>query len=378
MATADAVIIYDSDWNPQPDLQAIDRAHRIGQKKQVRVFRLVAENTVDERIVQRAEIKLRLDKMVIQSGRNVDENANPLTKESKRDLIRFGLDKLNDENDTIDVDIDEILKDGEAKTAKELAEYEKLGEDELRNLTLEEASATSLYQFEGIDFRGKNAGANKVSSEGIRERRERKIVNYAVIAPMMARREPKSRNLILLHDFQFYPKSLYDLCEDEHFLDMSIDADDKQLKLKLISRGFRDWNRRDLRAFCNAMATFGRNNLKSIAEAMPHKSFDRIAEYHKVFWKRGAKEIENFDRLIRPITSSEAKFNNKKTMLDALHWKMSLYRWPNVQFELSKKHAPHKLHIMYTPDHDRYLICAAYEIGLDTPDCYNRIMNRIR
>lgn len=39
LATADVVIIFDSDWNPQMDLQAMDRAHRIGQKKQVRVFR---------------------------------------------------------------------------------------------------------------------------------------------------------------------------------------------------------------------------------------------------------------------------------------------------------------------------------------------------
>jgi SWI/SNF-related matrix-associated actin-dependent regulator of chromatin subfamily A member 5 len=67
--TADTVIIYDSDWNPQADIQAEDRAHRIGQKKQVRVFRLISENTVDERIVQRAAIKLRLDRKVIQEGK---------------------------------------------------------------------------------------------------------------------------------------------------------------------------------------------------------------------------------------------------------------------------------------------------------------------
>ena len=45
-----------------------DRAHRIGQKKQVRVFRLITDNTVEERIVERAEMKLRLDKVVIQQG----------------------------------------------------------------------------------------------------------------------------------------------------------------------------------------------------------------------------------------------------------------------------------------------------------------------
>lgn len=46
-----------------------DRAHRIGQKKQVRVFRFITENTVEERIVERAEMKLRLDSIVIQQGK---------------------------------------------------------------------------------------------------------------------------------------------------------------------------------------------------------------------------------------------------------------------------------------------------------------------
>ena len=55
LATADVVILYDSDWNPQADLQAEDRAHRIGQKKTVRVFRLITEHTVDEKIIERAE-----------------------------------------------------------------------------------------------------------------------------------------------------------------------------------------------------------------------------------------------------------------------------------------------------------------------------------
>lgn len=69
LATADVVILYDSDWNPQMDLQAMDRAHRIGQLKEVRVFRLITENTVEEKIVERAEVKLRLDKLVIQQGK---------------------------------------------------------------------------------------------------------------------------------------------------------------------------------------------------------------------------------------------------------------------------------------------------------------------
>ncbi len=56
------------------DLQAQDRAHRIGQKKQVRVFRFITEGTVEEKIVERAERKLYLDAVVIQQGRLMEEN----------------------------------------------------------------------------------------------------------------------------------------------------------------------------------------------------------------------------------------------------------------------------------------------------------------
>ncbi|KAJ1428853.1 P-loop containing nucleoside triphosphate hydrolase protein, partial [Ochromonadaceae sp. CCMP2298] len=68
LQTADTVILYDSDWNPQADLQAQDRAHRIGQKKPVQVFRLVTDDTVEVKVVERAQQKLKLDAMVVQQG----------------------------------------------------------------------------------------------------------------------------------------------------------------------------------------------------------------------------------------------------------------------------------------------------------------------
>ncbi|XP_068955376.1 lymphoid-specific helicase [Petaurus breviceps papuanus] len=65
LTAADTVIIYDSDWNPQSDLQAQDRCHRIGQTKPVVVYRLVTANTVDQKIVERAAAKRRLEKLII-------------------------------------------------------------------------------------------------------------------------------------------------------------------------------------------------------------------------------------------------------------------------------------------------------------------------
>lgn len=65
LTSADIVILFDSDWNPQADLQAMDRAHRIGQTKQVKVFRLVTRNTIEQKILERAKEKEEIQKLVV-------------------------------------------------------------------------------------------------------------------------------------------------------------------------------------------------------------------------------------------------------------------------------------------------------------------------
>ena len=65
---ADRVIIYDIDWNPQNDIQAMDRAYRIGQTKTVHVYKLITEHTVEERIAKIQKYKLIWDELVIQKG----------------------------------------------------------------------------------------------------------------------------------------------------------------------------------------------------------------------------------------------------------------------------------------------------------------------
>ncbi|CAJ0964729.1 unnamed protein product [Ranitomeya imitator] len=69
LTAADTVIIYDSDWNPQADLQAQDRCHRIGQTRPVVVYRLVTANTIDQKIVERAAAKRKLEKLVIHKNK---------------------------------------------------------------------------------------------------------------------------------------------------------------------------------------------------------------------------------------------------------------------------------------------------------------------
>uniref|UniRef100_A0A8D0A5U6 SWI/SNF related BAF chromatin remodeling complex subunit ATPase 2 n=1 Tax=Sander lucioperca TaxID=283035 RepID=A0A8D0A5U6_SANLU len=68
LQAADTVVIFDSDWNPHQDLQAQDRAHRIGQQNEVRVLRLCTVNSVEEKILAAAKYKLNVDQKVIQAG----------------------------------------------------------------------------------------------------------------------------------------------------------------------------------------------------------------------------------------------------------------------------------------------------------------------
>lgn len=152
------MIIYDSDWNPQADFQAIDRVHRIGQTKQVHVYRLISQNTIDHRMVQRAEIKQRLDNMVIQNSRKgtssqtskapAQASAEP-GKAEIIDMIKHDAERMFATNGNIDdhVDLKKII---EASVAIATAEKAKL-----KDMTLADNATGSVYQFESVDYRSK-------------------------------------------------------------------------------------------------------------------------------------------------------------------------------------------------------------------------------
>ena len=91
LTAADTVIIYDSDWNPQNDLQAQARCHRIGQDKAVKVYRLLTRNSYERQMFDKASMKLGLDKAVLQSVNNgLKENTGQLSKLEVEDLLRRG------------------------------------------------------------------------------------------------------------------------------------------------------------------------------------------------------------------------------------------------------------------------------------------------
>ena len=119
LMTADTVIIFDSDWNPQADLQAMARAHRIGQKKPVSIYRLVSKETVEEEVLERARNKLMLEFITIQRGVTDKEK-----KELREKAVKAG--KIDDPKSS--EDISRILKRRGQKMFEQSGNQKKLEE----------------------------------------------------------------------------------------------------------------------------------------------------------------------------------------------------------------------------------------------------------
>ncbi|GAB6031265.1 choline dehydrogenase 5 [Chamberlinius hualienensis] len=92
LATADTVVIYDSDWNPHNDIQAFSRAHRIGQANKVMIYRFVTRASVEERITQVAKKKMMLTHLVVRPG--LGSRAGVMSKQELDDILRFGTEEL--------------------------------------------------------------------------------------------------------------------------------------------------------------------------------------------------------------------------------------------------------------------------------------------
>ncbi|XP_042018136.1 ATP-dependent DNA helicase DDM1-like [Salvia splendens] len=99
LTAADTCILYDSDWNPQADLQAMDRCHRIGQTKPVHVYRLATAQSIEGRILKRAFSKLRLEHVVIGKGQFKQERCKDGSDTIKEEELLDLLCEVEDEED---------------------------------------------------------------------------------------------------------------------------------------------------------------------------------------------------------------------------------------------------------------------------------------
>lgn len=128
LQTADTVIIFDTDWNPHQDLQAQDRAHRIGQKNEVRILRLITTDSVEEVILERAMQKLDIDGKVIQAGKFDNKSTAEEQEAFLRRLIESETNR--DDDDKAELDDDE-LNDTLARSADEKLLFDEIDKERM-------------------------------------------------------------------------------------------------------------------------------------------------------------------------------------------------------------------------------------------------------
>lgn len=423
LTSADVVILFDSDWNPQADLQAMDRAHRIGQTKQVYVYRFVTEKAIEEKVLERAAQKLRLDQLVIQQGRAQQQTNKAASKDELLSMIQHGAADVFEKSATAygtqantEDDIEAILKHGEERTAELNHKYEKLGIDDLQNFKSE-----SYSEWNGQSFipAKKDIGINWINPTK-RERKEqsysmdvyyRKTLQTGGRTAETRQRIPRAPKQVTIHDYQFFPPGLAELQDketayyrkennikaplaegteedlearlaDQELAQKEIDnaepltEAEKEKKDRLIDQGFPEWNKRDFQQFINGSAKFGRDNWDGISTEVDGKNIEQIKQYAKVFWKKH-KELDNWEKHLGVILDGEARTEKIHHQRRMLRKKLSMYRVPLQQMKINYSVSTTNKKV-YTEDEDRFLLICLDKHGVDTENIYEKIRDDIR
>lgn len=427
LTTADIVILFDSDWNPQADLQAMDRAHRIGQTKQVVVYRFVTDNAIEEKVLERAAQKLRLDQLVIQQGRAQTAAKAAANKDELLNMIQHGAQNvfsqkggtgtLGSGGELGEADIDEILARGESRTKELNAKYEKLGLDDLQNFTSE-----SAYEWNGKDFQKKKNESNLGIAWIEPAKRERKEQSYsmdkyfkqAMYPSSKAEQKPKAPRApkqVPVHDYQFYPPRLRELQEREtaHYrkeigykvpladgeeetleereadrakaqeeIDNAVPLTEEEQaeKAELSEQGFGDWNRRDFQQFLNGSGRYGRTHYDSIAEDVDSKTTSQVRTYAKVFWQR-YEEINDWPKYVKIVEDGEERNRRVEHQRKMLRKKLASCRVPLQQLKINYSVSTTNKKV-YTEEEDRFLLVLLDKYGIDSEGLYENIREDIR
>ena len=397
LMSSDTVILYDSDWNPQVDLQAMDRVHRIGQTKPVLIYRLLCENTIEEKILERQAMRLKLDSLVIQQGR-VLKVGEHFTKDQMKEMIQYGADAIfRAGEDFKDEEIDLILKRGEEQTNKFFEEAEKQAKSKSNLLLNFSFDPNDLYKFENEDYRLKRkANAEKALSAAyaLELERENKImntrrdhghVNYNVDqqqAQLFGNKNQKKKNktpkipiyhlyknrdrIIELKQKQINyfidnNKKLPDkIDEDPNISDGLTKEEYEDLKI-LLGTGFPNWEKKEYEVFINSLETIPKENIELLAKEIPNKTIEEVKAYCETFWGR-IEEFSDGQRIIKNIEKKE-KLEKQKQQSSMLIAK-KCQDIEDGEYEDIKIAFPTNNHQSeYTYEEDQYLIYITNKFG---------------
>eukprot|EP00466_Bigelowiella_natans_P005526 jgi/Bigna1/80818/fgenesh1_pg.74_\ len=263
---ADQVVIYDSDWNPQADIQAIARAHRIGQTKNVTVYRLIQEGTVEEKVVERAFQKLYLDAIVMQRGAS-----NSAARKGGKDKISQG-----EMVDMVQFGADQIMRtQGGGK----------------RPYVIPSRVPKTLQAHSAPDFQFFSNG--KINQLLTRKRAWWEKWQAAIKTKWdMNLKNPKVKEI---SDLRISVSKDSEL--DRY---QGLTRRENRTLEGLLNAGFRNWTRQDYYNFRTACEARGRHDHESIARDMG-KTVEEIKRYSEVFWERGPKMLAHWVTVSRTL-----------------------------------------------------------------------------
>mmetsp|Transcript_28437 Transcript_28437/g.88000 ORF Transcript_28437/g.88000 Transcript_28437/m.88000 type:complete len:1159 (-) Transcript_28437:112-3588(-) len=334
LATADIVVLYDSDWNPQVDLQAMDRAHRIGQTKPVHVYRLVTGDTIEEKIVERAKKKLKLDAMVVQQGK-LNQAAKTTQGPSKDEMlaaVTYGASAVfrPDAEGATDEDLDAILDRGRERTA--VLESKLATEDDKGDMLDFKLDGGGQQTFEGVDYADEANRTKQADLDALRgavtkdavveskRERPRSAYNASAVQRAIANADKESKKekkivppkhrLPKLQDFNFVNTARLQeiakveterfealLKEDKPRFDAAAASDDGVLepavaaeKRALLAAGFPGWTKQRFGEWKRLATQYGETAHAAIAARLPGLDEDESRRFQERLYAPGAAD----------------------------------------------------------------------------------------
>ncbi|KAG9305902.1 hypothetical protein G9A89_016554 [Geosiphon pyriformis] len=195
LTAADTVIFYDSDWNPTVDQQAMDRAHRLGQTKQVTVYRLITKGTIEERILQRAKQKDEIQKVVISGGEFKQVDFKP------REIVSLLLEDDELENKLREQQLKRKVEEEEGTKTKKKGKRQKKDKEAIKIATANAADLSSkrindLWHEEDVLFEdGSGANTPEASSSISGSKKKKASPKQPLVkTPIKAKQKRPSRS----------------------------------------------------------------------------------------------------------------------------------------------------------------------------------------
>ena len=393
----------------------------------VHIYRLLTADTIEEKILERAELKLRMDAVVIQSGKA--SNSKGVDGNQMLAAIRYGADKVfrGDGAAITDDDIDAIINRGKEKTEQMKKVLSDKAKGDVLDFKLE--YTTSLQEFDGIDYteerkrleelkkqealqfalamgnaigkRSRTAvtkfsdeqGA-QLQSKSERANYYRQLGNNANNVSVRSKSVPRPRDYPRMKVWQFFNverlAELQDL-ENEEFVKRAdlamigqyvvpgkedetryifLNDELQKEKVMLLKSGFKNWSRHNYRQFIRACTNHGRANITSICNEMKSNQIapEQTKRYHKIYFEEGISHLgeEEYNKNLQSILKGESRVELLQNEIKDVQTVVS-----NYVSETNGGDPRQGLYLIYnnvddskyTEENDAFLMCEMSELG---------------